>query len=38
MYPPVKEVGLRLHDVAAFCFPGGVKVSDLYSYFLRFLP
>ncbi|EYU46382.1 hypothetical protein MIMGU_mgv1a002219mg [Erythranthe guttata] len=29
MYPPGKEMALRLQDLAAFCFPGGVKAGVL---------
>ncbi|KAL0370419.1 UNVERIFIED_CONTAM: hypothetical protein Sangu_0360000 [Sesamum angustifolium] len=29
MYPPGKKFGLRLKDLAAFCFPGGVKARIL---------
>lgn len=29
MYPPRKKFPLRLKDLAAFCFPGGVKVGTL---------
>lgn len=25
-YPPGKKLAMRLKDLAAFCFPGGVKV------------
>ncbi|KAI3461001.1 hypothetical protein Pfo_017664 [Paulownia fortunei] len=29
MYPPGKKLALRLKDLAAFCFPGGVKARIL---------
>ncbi|KAL7126748.1 hypothetical protein ABFS83_14G207900 [Erythranthe nasuta] len=29
MYPPGRKLALRLKDVAAFCFPGGVKARML---------
>lgn len=25
-YPPGKKLAMRMKDLAAFCFPGGVKV------------
>lgn len=33
MYPPGRKLALRLKDLAAFCFPGGVKVSSLPNLF-----